>query len=128
METKFRGKRVDNDFWVKGYYRFDGVSKYEIMWLFKPSQNQRSWKWLIDEVSGKSVGQATGLEDKKKDMIYAGDICKSNNNTISFVVWCLDGWRMNSFYDGYFNLYSCIDKVGVEIIGNLTDNPELIKG
>ena len=155
MKTKYRGKRKDGGGWVRGYYRFDGVDRHEIMWLFKPSSRTISWKWLFDEVTPESVGQWTGRNDSKDTEMYAGDI-------IEFTYWWFDGniaeatltgtivyandlmsfqlkgvknkeWEKFTGYENdqdYLTPFSelSFDEADFSVIGNLTDNPELIPG
>ena len=70
--------------------------------------------------------QYTGLKDKNDKEIYEGDIFKVGN-TCSFVVYRIAGFRFNSYMEkGLINdLYSA-SKIG-EIIGNIYENPELLK-
>lgn len=73
------------------------------------------------------VQQFTGLKDKNGREIYEGDICNSDKGTKSFVIFTLDGFRMNSYYDGYASLYECVKICGCEIIGNIYENKNLFE-
>lgn len=119
---KFRAYDKIADTWCIG----TGITKdADIKGLYHLIFNDQD-SVIID--NKKTIGQFTGLKDKKNEDIYEGDICKSDKGTISFVVWSLDGWRMNSYYDGGdMGLYSSLKYYGIEIIGNIYENIELLK-
>lgn len=86
----------------------------------------------------KTVGQATGLRDKNGCDIYEGDIYALDfGNSRSFDNYCVhyrngawigvahdDGWRtLNPDADEPYR----DDLYQIEVIGNIHDNPELIK-
>lgn len=73
------------------------------------------------------VEQCTRLKDKNGKLIYEGDILKTLDGSICYVVWMgisfwaespgseAKDWEYNSFYE------HC------EVIGNIHQNPELLK-
>lgn len=127
-EILFRGKSKDNDVWVEGYY-CGKVNKT----IFSPAEDSAQ---IVDkdlywhEVIPETVGQYTGLKDRKGTDIFEGDIVniiraeengkvewRENDAAFEVVGDCLEA----SFLE---NLYGR----DVEVIGNIHDNPELLKG
>lgn len=76
-----------------------------------------------------TVSQYTGIDDKNGNKIFEGDIIKVNDSSeVPF--------RIVEFNDGSFDLVGVIcDLLGfiksnyeIEVIGNIYDNPEILKG
>ena len=87
------------------------------------------------EVIPETVGQYTGLTDKNGKMIFEGDIvyCKSRLDNANMVVIfecgqfrmvLSENYRSYQTNSGFYDI-NCFDK---EVIGNIHDNPELLKG
>ena len=72
--------------------------------------------------------QYTGLKDKNGKEIYEGDIIKFLNNIFE-VIWCNEKASFmlkNKEYKEFLNfIYE--NNNGMEIVGNIYENPELIK-
>lgn len=113
---KFRGKRLDNGAWMYGslvilngrHFIFDNADRHE--------------------VDPTTVGQYTGLNDTNSQEIYEGDIFQAGYfGGVDVVMWDNENTR----YIGR-SPQGCISYVGrepaVKIIGNIHDNPELLKG
>lgn len=64
--------------------------------------------------------QFTGLSDRSGKEIYEGDICKQNN-LIDIIQWNNGSYWYN-WLEG-----SQIENSNIEIIGNIYENPELVK-
>lgn len=79
-----------------------------------------------DYVTPETVGQFTGLLDKNGKEIYEGDILRWNTYDIKVVRWFLSGWTAGNDVTS-MDLYDFISKVDCCIIGNVHDNPELLK-
>lgn len=89
------------------------------------------------EVKQDTIGQYTGLHDKNGKEIYEGDIIlhhASNGEPMEHQVYYLDKEaRFATKLIGYDFLdegeltQRWLDEVGFEVIGNVHDNPELLK-
>lgn len=116
---KFRGKRIDNGEWVIGQ-----LVKMWGEWHILNSDNVNT-AYPVDPAT---VGQYTGLNDTNSREIYEGDIFQAGYfGEVDVVMWDNE----NARYIGR-SPQGCISYVGreptVKIIGNIHDNPELLKG
>ena len=137
-EILFRGKRTDGKGWMYGYYSFNPITNMH--WIRTP----RTTYWDEDMIDPSTVGQYTGLKDKNGKRIFEGDILHIARTAdglggyyqppldypVNVVVkWDLCAWmwetlcedkRYISFPDAWCD-YEC------EVVGNMHDNPELLK-
>ena len=141
-EILFRGKRINNGEWVYGnycgaeYFEGDGIEHL----IIEISRNGSS-AHIIPE----TVEQYTGLTDKNGKKIFEGDIVKADDY-IFVVKFGKCGGVANAENFGYIGFYfeafsestKLSAKYGlrddicyftdIEVIGNIHDNPELLKG
>ena len=122
-EILFRGKQADNEKWVIGY-----LSSKHTITIQTPCGH-------TDEIviCADTVGQFTGLTDKNGKRIFEGDVAKvlqGKDKDIAYV----------GFENGAFMLYPKTGNIyertlweywyndwDVEVVGNITDNPELLE-
>ena len=131
-EIIFRGKRIDNGEWVYGSL-FVGFQKCYICPEAIAMYNFDGALCLggFVEVSPESVGQYTGLKDKHGKKIFEGDILLLDDikGIVNYGTGCFCVklpspdylYRNNPAIDMVLNEYP-----GLEIIGNIHDNPELL--
>ena len=149
-EILFRGKRKNGQ-WVYGSLVVSENIKPAIYYeVGKGLAKQFDWCY----VNSDTIGQYTGLKDKDRKDIYEGDILRltiPDGSTRHFVVeWAnedrtlkplngfqhdgnpirISGWCFN--WKGH-RLYSTVmdgvpDNERMTIVGNIHDNPELLKG
>lgn len=146
-EIIFRGKRLDNGEWTEGY-----LYEHEPALVGIASENDvpEPSKWFIArtafadwnlprqiefvEVDPSTVCQYTGLTDKNGKRVFEGDILGSRYDdlypddvAIEVVKWFRNGWYIQQEN----NLPDALCEYGVlpysAVIGNVHDNPELIK-
>lgn len=142
-EILFKAKRIDNGEWVEGdlIHSFDEEKRFAISNLEG-----------IFEVSECTICQYTGLTDKNGNKIWENDVVEvwwkqrtlkedyepkrykavvEFGNPNGLYSW---GWQLRFLEDFPFNndilLWIDMDEAGAycEVIGNIFDNPELLKG
>lgn len=125
-EILFRGKRADNGEWVMGN-------------LFIPDNPETPTQICIRtnivrityDIDPETVGQYTGLTDKNGKKIFEDDIVNFKTTAYYF-----KNCRIK--YQSCYGRYCAIDNHGYEypmdetfeyeVIGNIYDNPNLMKG
>lgn len=136
-EILFRGK-MDNGEWVYGSFCMDALEQFNGLCGvdgFIRLYDKAKGKMQTYEVDRETVGQYTGLTDKNGKRIFEGDIVKTSDITHegviqipgeSFEIAMRKGcWVMVAGEDWDFleTNHECI-----EVIGNINDNPEMLKG
>nr|DAH15492.1 MAG TPA: YopX protein [Caudoviricetes sp.] len=135
ITIKFRGKRLDNGEWVIGL-----LVKMWGEWHILDWDDENT----AYPVEPNTVGQYTGLKEKNGKEIWEGDIFKEDSSGIVRSVFRVPGglaFEDNPVSFGYDHRapvypYSSIAEMQnaswlsqcCEIIGNIHDNPELLKG
>lgn len=132
-EILFRGKRKDNDEWVQG----DFCSPCNIVFLehgYDPVLDKNDVPCCNDfEVIPETVGQYTGLKDKNGKKIFEGDVVNVNTNKDT-LCHRYEGRHLVIRFDEYHRFvasgrleYPLCNHYEWEIIGNIHDNPELLR-
>ena len=147
-EILFRGKQIDNGEWVEGYIseymRMPRDTNPYIVWVIE-CKPKEIYEYEMYEVIPETVGQYTGLTDKNGKRIFEGDIVKTHyvntkkNDFVEQIVF--HNGRFCSMYkisehgrmwanlpDGIPRLNKTPYMEWCEVIGNIHDNPELVKG
>ncbi len=150
-EILFRGKRDDDGEWIYGSLLIETIQpdsgaeykSYKISDITLgefPNDFMSGWE---DPVDPETVGQYTGLTDKNGVKIFEGDICDfsvfdfNDHDTQYRGIVVYSGSRFmlwksvkSEYYgaDGGFDLDWVIGQDDeFEVIGNIHDNPELLK-
>lgn len=144
-EILFRGKRKDNGKWVEGFYHCvtDNYTPKNIHYIttFKRIDNGEIVLTGQFEVIPETVGEFTGLVNVGGRKIFEGDIAQWENRRFVVRRECdtLGGSWSDTAYildeigvSGGMSFEDTIDELNceicVEIIGNIHDDPELLKG
>lgn len=139
-EILFRGK-TDDDEWVYGSFCMDALEQFNGLCGvdgFIRLYDKAEGKMQMYEVDRETVGQYTGLTDKNGKRIFEGDIVRyaerrlgGEDVSVAFPVtfdeggFCVHRYFLNNWLrngsDGNTKLED------IEIIGNVTDNQELLE-
>ena len=131
-EILFRGKRVDGNGWIEGGIGPRANGQIFIAPIIDASQI------IISAVDPATVGQYTGLKDRNGKRIFEGDICIWVDNDGEYDANCkyVVSWEQEEtgfclqIYDTGEDCgldYFGDGRDGLEIIGNIHDNPELME-
>ena len=128
---KFRGKGIKSNEFVYGDLIHGVGSKHGKMFILPITVNLAYIKNCdpLDgvEVYSETVGQFTGLYDKNGKEIFEGDGFGNKNMPNRYVVFEDGKYCFNKVHSHGADVLSQ-DRVGrLEIIGNIFNNPELLK-
>jgi uncharacterized phage protein (TIGR01671 family) len=129
---KFRGKTKENGEWLYGdleYNRQKDIARIH-------TYNKDGMYEGQEIIDADTIGQFTGLYDNNGREIYEGDIIEGRYINVRHVIewheeeatFCASLIQELKYKDMYSTLKkSWIEKSKKEVIGNIHDNPELLK-
>lgn len=148
----YKAKRADNGEWVQGYLFDDGFENGRVFiggLVIEKYTGTACDDWTISgscfcEVDKSTICQCTGLKDKNGKLIWENDIVKDLfSDACAQIKYgsyqsCFDSTKTEhvGFYVDWSgkctkryrkDLGYWINMVNAEVIGNIFDNPELIK-
>ena len=134
----FRAKRIDNGEWVEGYLFDDGFENGRMFvggLVIEEYHGTACDDWSITgidfyEVDSSTICQCTGLKDKNGKLIWENDIILCKVGTAK-VIWNRSEWRIewleNDLWRKDLYYWAVEDNQKIEVIGNIFDNPELMR-
>lgn len=133
-EILYRAKRTNTGEWIEGYYSEIKLTSTPYI-LTGEIAIEPCKKGIVQfecyEVWPDTVCQYTGLKDKNGRKIFEGDIVRyANIGALGKVVW-YEGDYIGYAIDDIEDSFQQYDKElfeKTEVIGNIFDNPELLRG
>lgn len=138
----FRGFNRKNNVWLYGFYLQNRKAHF-----VAPDEFATGKTWDDYEIDPETLGQFINRKDKKGNDIYDGDILyvefSDGSNSYSLIGWnekqmcwgCMDSYAYQSsievcgfaeFNDYVLNAY-LREALICEVVGNVHDNPDLLK-
>ena len=145
----FKAKTTYNDKWVEGGYCESAETTYCFEEDYKKNtvtihryivvDQMTDWglpnNLMFHKVKPDTVCQYTGQKDKNGKKIFEGDILKHEDECVIEVIWNAEKYGFAAqCVKGSALLKECkwglweFESDEVEVIGNVFDNPELLKG
>lgn len=133
-EILFRGKAINRN---KGYHRtkytngdwvYGLITRlYDEQFENLPAEMTNEYGISGIEIDHSTIGQYTGLTDKTGKKIFEGDILAIGENEQQYQTVSV-GYKNGAFRVSHYaiNLLECRN-VETEVIGNIYDNPELLR-
>lgn len=126
-EILFRGKNINTNDWVFGSLVYSAKEKQ--YYIVEQQDNELSFP-----VYEESISQYTDLTDKNGKYIFEGDIIKTYHGLGKVVYskqFAVFGYIMiekNNHEKEYdYRFTEVVIEDGIEVIGNIYDNPELLE-
>lgn len=133
-EIVFRGKDINNKGWVYGalvQQQDNPLREKTLIISYSNYQFGDFSEAVMHEVDPETVGQYTGFADKNGKKIFEGDILSIYNSKafLFAVAWNDNHYILKCTTNGVSdNILNVIESSeDVEVVGNIYDNPELIK-
>lgn len=134
-EILSRAKRIDNGEWVEGYYcKWKQIRRN--LGSVKEKVVDCIITWMSDggmsryEIDSETLCRFTGLKDKNGNRIWENDIVSGYFNHKKITGFIKYG--SNAVYyierEGSYGIHLDNSEDWLEVIGNIFDNPELLKG
>lgn len=133
-EIKFRGKGIADNEWYYGdlIQVESGRVHYFIIQDYEIKEDRIELNTCASpEVIPETIGQYTGLKDKNGKEIWENDIVEITRECIyeQGIIVFKNGCFFIKTKENLLALYNCgLNNYKVKVIGNITDNPELLEG
>ena len=139
---KFRGKSLEHNIWVCGHYCKLNNKGYIILGSENTVNNNNGGALVTfaEEVDVNTIGEYIGIKDSKGQEVYEGDIILSpwwddEPQEVKYYDYGFKGRDIRQkivhgreLYEGIDDLLDgCFGEV-FEIVGNIHDNPEILRG
>lgn len=134
-EILFRGKKKDNGEWIEGFFVqqkdkcYICANPYQLMDGYSSKNGQHYGFGDFYEVEQETIGQYAELKDKCRKGIFEGDILSftQKGQNAKGVVSVVDGCFFAIIEGQKCWLSEGIKRYKGRIVGNIFDNPELLK-
>lgn len=125
-----KAKRADDGEWFVGYIARYGHIGEEKKYYIIPSYASVLYSFLIDE---NTICHCTGRKDKNKKLIWKNDIVRDEHGNFYKAIWQNNHYQFSwscvksdvFFIGAKWDLWS-FEISGIEVVGNIFDNPELL--